>query len=260
MPITTFSLDGTNLEDYGLVVTDARGWLSFPQRDLKMVGLAQRDGRKVLTTISPVAPRTLGLGFRLEPSSLSDRRTKLNALFKALRGRIEIKSVEDSTKSIFGYLQEAPVSTFGSRPLTLPQVKTDLQLVCPDPYWYDSSAQTLTLASAGVDYALSMGDSSAVTRRISVKINGTFTSPVTVVLKTSGGVEISRMTLALAKTSPAYVTIDCDAYTIVDSSSVDQIATLTSTHDFFKFDPSTAGKMTVDKGDAVVTYYRAYAA
>src|SRR5574343_186933 len=260
MPTTTLALDGTPIENYGLVVTDLRNWLGAPKRDLKMVQLAQRDGQKVLSSISPVGMRTIGLGFRLQPTSLQDRRDKLNALLKVLRGRIAITTVEDSTKVCYGYLSEGSVGLFGSRPLTLPHVKGDFSLVCPDPYWYDVTAQTTTLSTPGTPVTLTMGNSSAVTRRISIQVNGTFTSPVTLILKDSGGNELARMTLSLAKTSPAYVTIDCDAFTVIDSASVDQINTLDVTHDFFKFDPSTAYSMQVDKGTAGITYYRAYAA
>jgi phage-related protein len=262
MPIATFTLNGVPIEDYGLTVIAMQGWITIPERQFKTVELALRDGSRALSEASMTEPRVITLGTRLESSSLLDRRTKLNTLLRELRGKLEIASVEDPTKVCYGFIRAMPVTQFGSRPLAIVQVNPDVELVCHDPLWYDKEPVEVAIPAVNTPVVLPTGLASARMRRLLIRANGAFTTPLTLILKHNGG-EIARMAIATATTSSEYLEIDCDAYTITKYSAgvgTDVTSTLDVTHDFFALDPLDGLTLQMDKGTADVEFHRAYAA
>lgn len=260
MPIATYTLNGVPVEDYGLVVIRTDGALSLPRREYSLVQLPLRDGSKALSEASMSDPRVIALGLRIEPTTLADRRTKLNTLLRDLRGQIEVATVEDATKVCYGLIQEGPVSHFGGRPFAILPVQCDLSVLCPDPLWYDATPVSVSINAVDTPVALPMGVGSARTRKLRIRLNGSFTSPITVILKANGA-ELARMTIASSTTSSEYIEIDCDAFTITKYSSgvgTDVLSTLTVTHDFFALDPSDGLTLEINKGTAVAYLTRAY--
>ncbi|MEA3247820.1 MAG: hypothetical protein U9Q74_16845 [Gemmatimonadota bacterium] len=263
MALTTFSLNGVPLENYNLTVKDpAEGWLTIPKRNFRTVPLVMRDGVKILSPASTSDPRMLRLNYEFRPSSFQDRRDKLNNLFRSLYGRQEIISVEDATKLCYGYLVSGEPN-FATSGLAIPYLRGNLGLLCPDPLWYDVTPQSVAINAVNTPTTLPMGYASARMRRILLRLNGSWSSPITAILKNAAGDELQRMTIAVSATGSEYVDIDCDAFTITKysgGSGTDQLNALTSTHDFLAIDPQDNPTLEIDKGTAVVYYYRAYVA
>jgi hypothetical protein len=265
--LATFSINGVPIENYGLYPTPdgSKGWLDIPVRTFKTSPLVMRDGLRPLSPASMSGARAIGLSLRLVASSFQNRRDTLNSLFRALNGKLEITTVEDATKVCYGYLVSAQTLfpyAAGAGLATLAS-RSDVALMCYDPLWYDKTPQVVAINSVNTPTTLPMGNASARMRRIQVQHNGVFTSPVTAILKNAAGDELQRMALSVAATSAEYVTADCDAFTITKYSggvATDSLSVLDTTQDFFAIDPQDNPTLQVDKGTAIVTYYRAYVA
>jgi len=223
--------------------------------------LATRDGQRVLSQGSKTDPRVINLSLRVSPSSLGDRRTKLNTLLAALSGKIEIVAVDDATKLCYGYLVSGE-TTFPHGPgLATLTAQHDVSLVCFDPLWYDVTPQVVGLAATGTPYSIPQG--SASMRRWQVYVYGAASSPWTLTMKNAAGDTLASMTVATALSSSEYAIVDGDSFTITKFSggvSSDITSTLSATHDFFRLDPWDAPTLQIDKGSAVVYASRPWVA
>lgn len=261
MSIATVTLNGTPVENYGLQLSDLTGWLDVAPRDFAPVTAPVRPGQIPLSTGSSMQPRSLGLKFYVQPSSLKDRRDKLSALFAQLSGQLEISTIEDPTKVCYGYLTGAQTSS-PFRPLLSPEVYSDVALTCFDPLWYDREPQMYGSPSSGTRVVLPIG--SAPIRRLRYIISGAggvATNPV-VILRSANGAERQRMTLTVGIGTNDYVVIDCDAYTITKFTAgvpSAALSALASTESFFVIDDAGAS-MTLETslGTLDVHYWRAY--
>lgn len=263
MPITTFEINGVNIEDYGLAIVDASGFLNLPARRLNVVQPIQRDASVVVEQANYVEPRSIVLRSYIKPSSISDRRVKLNALRKALRGTLAIKTVEDSTKVIYGRLVSGATTPAGRWFLT-PEVEDEITIVCHDPMWYDATLQSTTFAALNTDYTIPMG--SAPIRRIRVKLDGSWSGTITCTMKNGTGTVIQTMSSTFAAAGGEYLEFQCDPagpkVRSYSGSFTDRIGTLGSTETFFVAYPEDAPTLRIDKGalTSVFEVYRAWEA
>lgn len=259
MPVTTLSINGTNLETYGLQVSKLSDWLTIPKRDLQLVPLPLYPGQRLIAANTVYEPRSLVVRCYIQPASLADRRVKLNALLQALNGAVTIATVEDTTKVLTGYFAEGPVTT-PFRELLSPEVFLDVKLTCPDPLWYDAAAQTLTVAAAATDYTLPIG--SAKSRKVVLTINGPVAASTAVILKNGSGTELQRMTLTGALASGDSLVVDCDAYTITKhpsgGGSVNALSWVGNAETFLAPDPADSPKIQFSVGTGSVSVTRAW--
>ncbi len=72
-------------------------------------------------------------------------------------------------------------------------------LLCGDPLWYDVSPQVIAINTVNTPTTLPMGLASARVRRILLRLNGSWSSPITAILKSAAGTELQRMTMATSE-------------------------------------------------------------
>lgn len=269
MTLQTIQINGVPLENYGAVVTDMQDWLSVPQHVLPTMQLPLKPGLVPLTYGATVDVRLLTTELLIEGTSLTDARTKLSTLAQALRGELQIVTVDDPTKMCYGYLAAgltagsgtqpaAKVTTFGV-PLLAVGLIVAPSFICYDPFWYDVTPQSLTIAAPNTAYTVPMG--SERMRRTQITIAGPWAGAVAVVMKNGSGTELQRMTL----TPPAGVTvatgdtvvIDNDAYTVTytpsGGSATSALGWLGTNDTFLAFDPADSPTVTFAVGSGTAT-------
>ncbi len=259
---TTWAINGVPVERYGLYVSSVSGALDLPARTYQIARPVERDGGVVMSQASSTGERMIKFVWYLQPVSFLDRRNKLAALQQALRGRLEITTVEDPTKVCYGYFTVQPVTPAG-RWLVQPEMLLAPTIVCYDPLWYDVTPQTAALPAVNTPVLMPVG--TALTRRVTIQIHGAVSSPVTVTMLSLNGTTLATMTLALALTSGEYAEIQCDPdgpsiLKYSGGTSTDSISALGATETFFRFDPTDQPMLKIDKGTALVIVTRAYEA
>lgn len=264
--LSTLTLNGLALEDYGLTVTDLQGWLTIPKRTFPTLVLPGYQGQRRFSQGSRTEARTLPLAWLSQPASLKAGRDLLNSTILLLSGLLEIATVDDPSKVCYGVLVSADVTTFGVAMLA-PGHDVAAQLICDDPLWYDATPQAVTVSAPDTPVVLPMG--SAPVRRSIIRINGPLAAGVTLIAKDATGAEFQRMTLTppsgVSVGANDYVDVDSDAYTITYVASgvaSDARNWLGTNETFFRFDPldTPALQYHVASGTAagVVYLYRAF--
>lgn len=257
MPLTTIAFNGTPVEDLGFSAAALSGWLDIAERTYDAVDLLGHPGQRVVANTARFQPRAYNLTLYLSPSSLADRRTKLDTLFAAFPGVVALTTIEDSTRQCFGYLRRA-TTTPASRPFLAgqPQVGVACEFVCYDPLWYDVTPQAMTLSTPGTAYTIPVGN--ARSRRIVITISGAATpSPTVLTLKNSGGTTLQTMTLNSTLAGGESWVVDCYNGTITKSGA-SVLSILGTTDTFLEIDPTTAPTLTVSRGTATASVTRAW--
>lgn len=260
---TTFAINGVPVENYGLRVTNASGFLDLPARTYSAVQPVQRDGQVAVSQAGYTAPRMMKLQFYVQPSSLNDRRVKLNALRAALRGLLAVTTVEDATKAVYGLLSTGATAA-ANRWFLAPEVTEEIGIICHDPLWYDTSPQTLSMPATNTDYVIPMG--SALLRRMRLVINGSWSGTITATMKNNGGATVQTMSSTWSAAGGESLEIECDPAkphlrSYSSGVSTDRVSTLGTMETFFVAEPMDAPTLRVDKGTGATLYvYRAYEA
>lgn len=259
MALTSFSLNGVPIENYGLVAVDLGDWLSISQRQYPVAQQPYRPGVLPIGTASSIAPRTMTLGAYFGATSLSDRRVRLNTILKQMSGPLEIISAEDPLKVCYGFLTEAPITPEGLA-FVNPGITAAFRITCFDPLWYDIDPQLVGAPAAGNWATLNFG--TAPMRRIRFQIVGAATNPV-VKLRSGNLNTLATMTFTVTLGANDYLDVDCDTYTITKYTAgvaSNALSTLGSTETFFMHDTaeSQPGNITCTSGSMVLSYYRAY--
>lgn len=244
-------VNGVAIEEYGLAVNTLVEWASLPKRTYKTVDVPLRDGKRPVSVGSTTEPRAIGLKLYVQPTSFADRRAKLDALFAAMTGELEISTVENTNRVCYGYLEAASVTPAGLA-FVDPQVYADCQIVCYDPLWYDKSPQVVSLNAVDTPTALPTG--TARTRDIQIVLSNPSSSIVNPVLKLkdSRGAEAMRLTLTGTIATGERLVIDCEQHTITrydtSNAAFDALSWLSGVEDFFYYDGNEA--YTIEKTTA----------
>jgi len=261
MSIATFTLNGIPVESLGVaVLASTSGWLDLSKRIYPTAAMPLRQGVQALSYSSMTDPRVWSLQSVVQATGFLDRRAKVNALYAALRGRIEVVSMEDPSKACYGVLTQAPTHFQGIGMVT-PDIDVMAEITCHDPLWYDLTPQSVTIAAPNTPYVVPVG--SEAMRRAIVTIQGPCTNPV-LIMKNNAGVELQRMTFTLTLTSAQYLVIDMDAYTATLSDGTDEADAMGVNDTYMAFDPADNPTIEIDvaSGTAIgtLTCYRAFLA
>ena len=261
---TTIALNGVPVENYGLTPGALAGWISGPKFTHTTAQILGRAGQVVTSTYAASAPRTVTFTGYLSPTSLSDRRAKLDAILRALSGRVEITTVDDPLRCVYGYLTDMTVRTVGPALLAgQPIAYVDVELTCYDPLWYDVAPRTLALPVVGTAYVIPLAATSVV-RRSTLTIYGSVTNPAVTVRSASGVVLAQfRLTGTLTSSESVVVENDPDIATITKWSSgtaTDVWSWLNASDWLLSLDPADAATIEISGtgASARLDYFNAY--
>lgn len=278
MTLVTLSLNGSALEsDLGLVLVSDTGLRSIAQRTYPTVVLARIQGERIISSRARTAVRTITLRNLVRPTSFTDRTTKLDALAAYANKTVSLILVDAPARAISGRLvqQDVPLVAPG-KPWVHPEVYLDWQLICHDPYYYDTTPVSTSIAAGGAAASLSMGTADAMRRIVITATSpspGPATNPV-IILKDQSANEVARMTLTgvLYHTStatalqPVSIAIDCDAWTLTgtlkNGTTFDAVSWLGATETPFELhltDTVTGYTLQCAQAALAVSHYRAYA-
>lgn len=256
MTLISVAINGTPVEDNGWSLTAEEGLRDVSQHNKAIVVVPQKMGQTALETGAQTAPRPVKLGFLIQPTSFTDRATKLDALYAALSGNFTITYVDSPTRQLTGRLIQSQVTSPYKQYVNNP-VFVNCDIICDDPLYYDSSSTTLNVtANTFGTVNIGTGDRD---RKITISVTTACTNPV-IILKDQGGTEVQRMTLTGTIASGHSLTIDCDAKTIVDGTT-DVLSYLGATEDFFDFrkvPTITSYSIGCVQSALTVVYYRSW--
>ena len=165
MAPTTIAINGVPVETLGLTPSNLSGWLDGPAYGYQTSEVIGRYGQAVTGVNVTANPKVLKFTGYLQPASLAARRTALDALSKALTGRLEITTTDDPTRALYAYLTAMPVRTVGPALLSgQPQAFVDVTLTAFDPLWYDLTPQVMAIAAASTPAAFSTAGTAPLLR------------------------------------------------------------------------------------------------
>ena len=267
MAPTTIAINGVPVETLGLTPSNLSGWLDGPAYGYQTSEVIGRYGQAVTGVNVTANPKVLKFTGYLQPASLAARRTALDALSKALTGRLEITTTDDPTRALYAYLTAMPVRTVGPALLSgQPQAFVDVTLTAFDPLWYDLTPQVMAIAAASTPAAFSTAGT-APYRRAQIVLNGAMSGTVTITLKDGTGATKGTLRLTGTLTSAEFLVLDLDpdVATITKWSAgvaTDAITWLNRADGFgaFIIDPLDAPTIEASGTFAsmLVTYYRSY--
>jgi hypothetical protein len=268
MTLVTVSINGTPVEDLGFFPTNLVDWLSLPVRTFQTADVMNVDGQVPLSYASRTGTRQLGLGlYAQSPSSLTDRRDKLNELWRAFNGLVEVCCVDDPNKVCYGLLTAGPVRA-ASAPASLlsgqPQAQADVTVVCHDPLWYARNPAIASVGAVNVPVPLPIGTSSARIRNMTVTLYGAVTpSPTVITLKNASGTELARWTLSQTLTASQYVQFvrSQRGFSVTMYSggvATDWIQYLGASESFFDIDPQDLPTIETTRGTLAVSLLPAF--
>lgn len=256
MTLTTISLNGTPIEDLGLDIASLEQWHTITDRQYAKVQLPLRRGSKVLTTSQTVSARTLAMRFIVNPTSFTDRATRLDALAAQFNGLVTVTTADAPSRAVYGLLQTMNVTPIGQS-FVLPSVYADCSIVCDDPLWYDVDP-VVTAITAGTQGSLVMG--TGPVRKLVVTVNGAVVNPV-VILRDQTATEVQRMTLTGSIAAGKWVEIDCDAYSITlrpDGTNLLQAGWLGVAETFFELRQPFTYTLECSGANLTVEHFRSY--
>lgn len=258
--LTTIAIDGTDLETLGLELNSVEALHSVVKRTLPAATLPLVPGQITLGLGVQYDPRRIPLRLNVNPSSFTDRQTKLDAITNQFAGPVAVTRVDSPTRALTARLEQIDVTT-PFRVFANAAVYADLALICDDPFYYDTTPVSTSI-SAGSAGAISMG--TGPTHKLTYSI-APCTNPV-VILRDQSAVEVQRMTFT--GTIPGGKTLDVNCalgptgYTILQNSgATNRIDWLGSGETFFYLElvPGVTG-YTLECAQAALTvsHYRSY--
>lgn len=215
--------NGRDLRELGVRVTAADGWRSALARQFPVAEVPARDDAVSLSDRALTLPRRIVATGWQEAESVQELRSLRDELAWLL-------SLEDSTFSVVDApdrFLRANVVSLDMPPLGPAFVHTSQRISfvveARDPRWYSTEETVVALSAAPA--ACPVG--SAPVRPV-VTISGPADSPE-LVLRTSGGVELTRLSFAgYSIAGGASLVVDCERLTIRDGSGANGAAALNS--------------------------------
>lgn len=264
MAVTTIGINGVPVESYGLLVTSIDGWLNGPSYQHRTAQVIGRLGARMVTPGIGSDVRTISLEGYLQPSSLADRRTKLDALHRALTGRLSVTTSDNLTRECFAHLTNLGVKPVAGELWTgAPEAMVRVQLTCVDPLWYDVTPQSISAAAVATPVAFDTSGA-APYRRLKIILQGGVTNP-TLTLKRATGATLATMRFTGVLTSAEYLEIDCDPDVATikkwsGGTATDAMSWLNAADTFFAVDPLDVPTLEVSGTGAtfIAYYFRAY--
>jgi phage-related protein len=252
-PVYSFALkiDGVDVADYGLAVSELRGNWDGPQKSFDEVEIPGHEG-PVATILTPtVAALDFVVVGIIQSSSPSQYESDLDALkFILYRAPVTLIAGNITTRQRTGIVLGTPVT------MPFPSMaggRIEIRVRCRDPFAYAATPTTVT-GSANTDVEMPLGTHTS----LPVITLTTATNPV-VTLKNSAGATIGGFTLAGTGT----FVIDCANQTVSLGGTRDD--SLMTAGDYFALDPHDGVPATTDwptirtsSGSLSVTYTERY--
>lgn len=226
------SISGVSAWAYGLTLSTAPSWLDAPARTFQSIAIPGRAG------VTPLAEategiKTLTLNGVVQGSTASEARSNLDKLKVALRTGSVTVSLSDRP-GIFIYCDFQALTSIPSEAgsLLANKLPVSITLQCADPFWYDTTFTSLTVAS-GSAIRCPLGTGPV---RPLLTVSGPSTNPVVALDTYLGDLYEQMIFNGLALSTGDNLVIDCEAMT-VQKNGVNAIGTLT-VGDFLKLEAS----------------------
>jgi len=255
---TILYINDKPLEDLGLGPRTANWWDSV-RFERPVIQLANQLGQ-VAGDVGLGSPRELTIECILQATSVSDRRTKLDAISRELGlGACELRVQDDEDRVLLARLVNYSAAPFSDNPYGgQPYVEIELQLVADDPAWYDRYAVGIGLSTSAAEVPLGTLPSDAV-----LYLEGA--SSPTVTYAAHSGETVSTLELSYTWASGDVYRVDLGLQTIdkIASGTRTNGISVYSTGDFFALDPrdgdadaSDWPTITLSTGSGVAYYRR----
>lgn len=234
------TVNGTDLEDFGVVVREAAG-----RRDAVQFGDSARRVPRSMGRLLPkrrgeAEPRRIDVQGYVDADSVAALRQNLRDLRALLTGGfqrgdpLEVSFADDPTRIFYGRLNRL---TPQSLPPTFTATRTRfrMQIVCDDPLKYDDSLSTVDFTAAETDVPLGSGPSAPV-----ITITGSSTDPE-IVYRDSDGNVVARFQLSVTLGSGEEAVINMRKHAVEDGFGNNKINDWWTSGDFFEMDGTAHG-------------------
>lgn len=251
------TINGRDIADYGVVVSLIAGWLDAPTRSYELLAVPGRAGGLVTPGGVQADAREITVQVFVPATTVTGRRTTLAALYRDLRGVVELGFGDDTSRFMYGLLKTGGTQTLGPA-MVVPEAVTTLTFTIPDPVAYAATADCIAIPAGGTRVAIPTG--TAPSGGI-IRLAGAGTNPCVLTLRDRAGVTIQTMTLSTTWTTGEFVEVDCDAWTVKKwngTTATNILSALGSTDTFLRFSPEDEPSLSVTGcGGATLVYRKA---
>jgi hypothetical protein len=267
--IGSLTLNGQEAEaTFGIVVTDFTGDLGMPARTLNFLDIPAGAGGIDPGVTPHEAARVLTIPFLVSVATDVLLRTTLDAIAEVCgTGLVEIKSLYSPTRALYGVLQSLDAAR---RDATIAGwAQGSMQFVCPQPYWWATTQDTIGFGAAPV--AIPLGTAPSTGRdgwSALIEIVGAATTPTLNWRKANGDL-VSSMAFTISPVAGDSIVCDLGrrlVYKFVSGVRTNAISSLTAGYAFPDLDISSGGSyvgsqwptLDITSGTANIKYKRAF--
>jgi len=251
------TVNGRDIADYGVVVSLITGWLDAPSRSYEVLAVPGRAGGVLTPGGVQAQPREIAVQVFVPAASVTARRTTLAALYRDLRGVVELGFGDDPTRFMYGVLKTGTTNTLGPA-MVVPEAVSTLTFLIPDPVAHATAATIVAVPNGGTRVSVSTG---TAPHGGVVRLVGAGSNPCVLTLRDRAGVTLQTMTLSTTWTTGEFVELDCDAWTATKwngTTGTNILSTLGTTDTFLRFSPEDEPTLSVTGcGGATVIYRKA---